>query len=312
MTSKKWGRADIPPLDGKTFAVTGANSGLGLETVRALAGRGAHVLLACRNRGAAEKAVHAVRRRTPRGRLDVMALDLADLDSVRAFAEAARVTHPAIDGLINNAGVMALPYRQTKDGFEMHFGTNHLGHFALTGRLLPALMRAPHARVVTVSSQFHRLGRMDFADPNWERRAYDKWRAYAQSKLANLLFAFELDRRLREAGADVLSVAAHPGYAATNLQRQGARTVGSAPGGWFGGIGNTLFAQSAENGALPILRAASEPGVPGGSYYGPAGPMELRGAPVTVTAHAGAHSAEDARRLWALSEELTGVAYEFG
>lgn len=311
MTQAKWTLTDLPSSDGKVCIVTGANSGLGFETARALAGKGAHVLMACRRTDAANDAVRLIRRRTPKGRLDVLPLDLADLASVRNFAETALAAHPAVHMLINNAGVMALPHGQTKDGFELHFGTNHLGHFALTGLLLPAFRNTPGARVVTVSSQFHRLGRMDFEDPNRERRPYDKWRAYAQSKLANLLFAFELDRRLREARSTARSLAAHPGYAATNLQMQGPRLRGSAPAAWAYGIGNTFFAQSAENGALPILRAATDPEAAGGDYFGPGGPMELRGAPVKVAAHARARDAADARRLWTLSEKLTGVAYDF-
>ncbi|MFP3942337.1 MAG: oxidoreductase [Alphaproteobacteria bacterium] len=309
--SGNWTAADMPPLGGKVFLVTGATGGLGFETVKALAMKGARVLMACRNVRAGERACRIAQALAPETRVEVVPLDLADLDSVRACADAVLAEHTALDGLINNAGVMAVPYRQTKDGFEMQFGVNHLGHFALTGRLLPALLRAAAARVVTVSSLAHRRGRRHFDGPDRER-PYDRWRAYADSKLANLLFAFELERRFRASGAGAMSLAAHPGYAATGLQRQDPHRAGPAWGTWIASLGNALLAQPAEQGALPLLRAATDPAARGGEYYGPGGRLELRGAPVPVRASARAHDEEAAERLWEVSERLTGVVYDFG
>lgn len=298
---RSWTPTDIPPLGGRVFLVTGANSGVGFATAKALAQKGAHVLMACRNMRAAKRPHRIVQALAPDARTEVIPLDLADLASVHACAASVLTAHGALHGLVNNAGIMAPPYGQTRDGFETQFGVNHLGHFALTGLLLPALLRADGARVVTISSLAHRLGRIDFEDPNWERRPYDRLRAYAQSKLANLLFALELERRFRKAGANALSLAAHPGYAATNLQVLN----------WFGALGNALFAQPAEEGALPILRAAADPAVRGGEYYGPGGRLELRGSPVRVQAGRRAQDEAAAARLWTMSERLTGVVYPF-
>jgi NAD(P)-dependent dehydrogenase (short-subunit alcohol dehydrogenase family) len=302
----RWSAADVPELTGRTAVVTGANSGLGLETARVLARRGAHVILACRDPARAEAAVAAITREPIAGRLEPMRLDLASLESVRSFAKAVRDAHPALALLVNNAGVMAIPRRTTADGFEMQLGTNHLGHFALTGLLLPSLLAAPGGRVVTVSSSAHRIGRMDFDDLQGERR-YGPWRAYAQSKLANLLFAFELQRRLAAAGAQAISVAAHPGYAATELQFAGPRMTGSAWMARIMALGNRLFAQDAAAGALPTLHAATAPEVRGGDFIGPDGIGEARGHPKRVTASARARDAASAARLWEVSERLTGV-----
>ncbi len=303
-----WTVTDLPNLEGRNIVVTGANSGLGFETVRALAGAGATVTMACRDLARAEDAAAAVRRYHPRARLELLRLDLASLDSVADFAERLAERCPRLDVLCNNAGVMALPWRQTADGFEMQFGTNHLGHFALTGRLLPLLLAAPDSRVVTVSSIYHRFGRLRWDDLGSEA-TYRKWPAYSMSKLANLLFATELQRRLAGAGHSTISVAAHPGYSATNLQQAGPRLAGAT---WTGGVmaaGNALLAQSAARGALPQLYACAAPEVVGGAYYGPAGPFELWGSPRRVEPVAAARSVEDAARLWILSEELTGVGY---
>ena len=288
----KWTAADLPRMDGRTVVVTGANSGIGLAAAHELARVGARVVLAVRDPERGERAAGAVP-----GDREVRQLDLADLASVRAFAEA---WSGPLDVLVNNAGVMAVPQGRTADGFELQLGTNHLGHFALTGLLLPSITD----RVVTVSSGAHRMGRIDLDDLNWERRRYRRWPAYGQSKLANLLFTMELDRRLTEAGSSVRALAAHPGWAATNLQgRSGNRVLDAAMR-----VANRLFAQSDAMGALPTLYAAAED-LPGGSYVGPDGRAEQRGHPTVVGRSAAAHDADVARRLWERSEELTGVHF---
>jgi NAD(P)-dependent dehydrogenase (short-subunit alcohol dehydrogenase family) len=227
---------------------------------------------------------------------------------VRGFSDAFHLGHPALHVLCNNAGVMAIPYRRTVDGFEMQFGTNHLGHFALTGLMLDRLLATEDARVVNVSSGAHRMGKIRFDDLQWQN-GYRKWRAYGQSKLANLLFTFELQRRADAAGAKLLSVACHPGYAATNLQAAGPRMQGSSMMESFFSVGNSLFAQSAAMGALPTEYAAVAPGVHGGDYIGPDGIAEMWGHPVNVGCSAAARDAAAAARLWEVSEQLTGVHY---
>jgi NAD(P)-dependent dehydrogenase (short-subunit alcohol dehydrogenase family) len=287
----------IPDLAGKTVIVTGANSGIGHAAAAALAHAGATVVLAVRDQAKGEAAAA-----TMTGTTEVRPLDLASLDSVRAFAAS---WQGGIDLLINNAGVMIPPLTRTADGFELQFGTNHLGHFALTNLLLPHV--APTGRVVTVSSDAHRAGAIDFDDLNWERRRYRAWRAYGQSKLANLLFTGELQRRLTEAGSTVQATAAHPGYAATNLQsHSGSRVAAFA----MKQLGNRLIAQDAAGGALPTLYAAVAD-IPGGSFAGPSGPfgLGLRGAPTLVGRSAAASDEQVARRLWTVSETLTGVSF---
>jgi NAD(P)-dependent dehydrogenase (short-subunit alcohol dehydrogenase family) len=292
MPSNQWTAKDLPDLSGRTFVVTGANSGLGLIDARELARAGARVVLAVRDTAKGEQAV-----RTIDGPAEVRKLDLADLASVRAFAEA---WEGDLDVLINNAGIMAIPQQRTRDGFEMQIGTNHLGHFALTNLLLPHVTD----RVVTLSSPAHRIGNLDVDDLNWERRSYKRWGAYGQSKLSNLLFTFELQRRLTEAGSSVRAVAAHPGYAATNLQSRTQNAVQNT----VMALGNKLLAQSAEMGALPTLYAATQD-IPGGSYVGPDGIAEQRGHPTLVGRSGAASDAASARRLWERSEELTGVRF---
>ncbi|MGH0034222.1 MAG: oxidoreductase [Myxococcota bacterium] len=304
-----WSESDVPDLSGRTAVVTGANSGLGLETARVIAGAGARVVLACRDPGRAERALEAIRGRHPFADATAMALDLANLASIRDFAKAFEDRFERLDLLCNNAGVMALPERRTADGFEMQLGTNHLGHFALTGLLLARLRAAGSARVVTVSSAMHRIGRMRFDDLQWTR-GYRKWPAYGQSKLANLLFAYELQRRLEGAGWDVASLAAHPGYASTSLQATGPRMEGNAFMARFMEWANGIFSQSAAMGALPSLYAACAPEARGGEFYGPGGFMEMLGPPVRVESNRRSHDAESARRLWETSAELTGVHYE--
>lgn len=308
--SDTWTPAAMPDQHGRTVIVTGANSGLGYEAARAFADRGADVVLACRRpeRGAAAR--EAILTTDPPGTATVLELDLADLDSVAAFAERVREQYDELHVLCNNAGVMAIPRRETADGFETQFGVNHLGHFALTGRLLGRLRgTAGETRVVTMSSGIHERGRIDFDDLQSERD-YDKWDAYAQSKLANLLFAYELDRRLDAAGADVLSVGAHPGYAATNLQQRGPEMEGSTLRKVGMRLANAIVAQDADQGALPFLYAATMPDVAGGEYYGPGGFMNMRGAPERQRSSRRSYDEGTAYRLWTVSEELTGVEYD--
>lgn len=302
---------DIPDLSGQVALVTGANSGLGLVTARELARHGAQVVMACRDTAKGEAARTDLLADTggPAEQVEVRALDLASLESVRGFAAAWR---GPLDVLVLNAGVMAPPKRrQTADGFELQWGTNHLGHFALAGLLWPVLVEREgrplsHARVVTVSSGAHKMGRIDFADLNHEQ-SYKAWQAYGQSKLANLLFALELDRRATAAAAPVVSAAAHPGYASTNLQFAGPAMDGRGFLKPVMSAANRVMGQSGAQGALPQLAAATLVEVPGGSYVGPGGFMESRGLPVFVHPSAAARDAVDARRLWAESERLTGV-----
>ncbi len=305
--ANRWTAAAIPDQSGKVAVVTGANSGLGLVTARELARAGATVLLACRNTVKGEQAVSAIAAELASADARVAELDLASLDSVRVFAEQFSAEHDRLDLLVNNAGVMAPPRRLTKDGFESQFGTNHLGHFALTGLLLQRLLAAPQPRVVTLSSGAHWGGKIRFDDLQGER-SYNNWRAYAQSKLANLLFCFELGRRAAAANTSLTSVAAHPGYAATNLQFAGPSRLYEKA---IMAVGNKVIAQSAEMGALPALYAATVPDLPGGAFVGPDGFLEGRGHPRIVGAAGRAYDVDSARHLWEVSEQLTGVRYEF-
>jgi NAD(P)-dependent dehydrogenase (short-subunit alcohol dehydrogenase family) len=274
-------------------------------TARELAHKGATVVLACRNLEKGEGARILCESQVPEAQLELEELDLASLASVREFAERFRADHEGLDLLINNAGVMAPPRRRTADGFELQFGTNHLGHFALTGLLIGEMEGREDARVVTLSSNAHRMGRIAFDNLGGDRH-YFRWRAYGQSKLANLLFALELDRRLRAAGSTIKSVAAHPGYAATNLQFAGP----PGPDAAFMKVTNRLFAQSDEMGALPTLYAATEPGLEGGTFCGPDGFLEQHGHPKPVSPSGAARDEQVARRLWEVSEEMTGVRFE--
>jgi NAD(P)-dependent dehydrogenase (short-subunit alcohol dehydrogenase family) len=302
-----WAAADIPSQAGRRAIVTGGNGGLGYAIALELARHGARTTIACRDTAKGDDAARRIREQAPSADVAVSRLDLADLASVRAFAEGQ--AGDGLDLLVNNAGVMALPRRLTADGFEMQLGTNHLGHFALTGLLLPALLERPGARVVTMSSAAHQMGRIRFDDLQGERR-YQRWMAYGQSKLANLLFAFELARRAALADVDLTSVAAHPGYAATNLQLAGPQMEGSGLKETLARVSNRIFAQSGAQGALPALYAATMPDVTGGEYFGPDGIGGMRGGPTRTSATKAARDPDVARRLWAVSEELTGVSYD--
>jgi NAD(P)-dependent dehydrogenase (short-subunit alcohol dehydrogenase family) len=297
-----WAVEDMPEQTGRTVLVTGANSGLGLRSAEALASRGARVLMGCRNHERAAVALEAVESAAADAPPEVVPLDLADLDDVRRCAKLLTDRLDHLDVLMNNAGVMAIPHQRTKQGYEMQFGTNQLGHFALTGLLLPLLGRADAPRVVSVSSIVHRAARIRFED--WEKTGYSRWFPYIQSKLANLLFTRELQRRATAAGADLLAVAAHPGYAATSLSdglpavyRLGAK------------VSNRLFAQPDRMGALPQLYAATMPDVGPDDYWGPDGFMERRGWPKRVGRSRAARDDDAARRVWEVSERLTGVTY---
>lgn len=299
-----WTAEQIPDQTGRLAVVTGGSSGLGLITARELARKGARVVLAVRTTSKGESVAQEIRSTSPDAQVDVRELDLASLASVRAFAEKLNAEEPVLDLLVNNAGIMMTPAQKTADGFEMQLGTNHLGHFALTGLLLDALGKSSDPRVVTVSSIEHKPGHIRFDDLNSER-GYAPRKAYQQSKMANAVFAIEFDRRLRAASSPILSVMAHPGYSATNLQSTGP--TGAAA--FVMKISNAVVAQKPERGALPQLYAATAPNVEGGQFFGPSGFQEMRGDVTEVEAVPEAHDPEIGRRLWAVSEELTGVSF---
>ena len=298
--SDKWTTDNIPNLDGKTFLITGANTGLGFGSAHAIAHKGGQVVMAVRTLEKGETAAAKIKAATPNAQVDVMRLDLADLESVADFTENFSTRYERLDVLMNNAGVMMVPERQeTQQGYELQLGTNHFGPFALTGRLLHMLAKTPGARVVTLSSSFANRGKMNWEDLNSEQ-SYNRFDAYGQSKLANLLFMLELDDRLKAAGLNIKSTAAHPGYTATDLQRHL---------GFLGAILNKIFAQSIPMGILPQLRATFDTTLAGGEYYGPNGFMEMRGYPTLADIPATAQDKAAQARLWALSEEATQVSY---
>ncbi|MBV7331192.1 SDR family NAD(P)-dependent oxidoreductase [Chloroflexi bacterium TSY] len=305
--SKHWTTENVPDLTGKTIIVTGGNSGIGFEAAKEFAHQGAQTILACRNPEKASAALAQLQTEIPNAEVEVMPLDLSSLASVRAFADAFSTRHDRLDVLVNNAGIMMIPYGTTEDGFELQVGTNHLGHFALTGLLFDLLLKTPESRVVTVSSTGHTMGDMDFDNLLYaDGKDYSPTRAYGRSKLANLLFTYELQRRLEAAKSSTTAVAVHPGGSSTNL---GNHLAEQGPHMWLLLKVGTLLAQSPAMGALPTIRAAVAPDVKGGDYYGPGGFMEFRGYPVQVTSNDASHNVEDARRLWQVSEELTGVRY---
>ncbi len=302
---KNWTPDRLPDLAGRTFYITGANSGIGLEATKILCARGARVILGARSEARADAAMDAVREAVPGAQMDFVRCDLADLDSVSEAAAAVMERAPRLDALVNNAGVMQPPYRKTKQGFELQFGTNHLGHFRLTA-LLYERLKASAGRVVCVSSIAHHTGRIDFDDLQSER-SYAPTRAYCQSKLANLVFAFELDRRCREAGSPVRAIPVHPGYSATNLQRAGVGMEGGSKL-WRAlyGVTNRVVAQSPERGAYPICLAAADPEAEGGTYYGPTWFGDTMGPVGRSRVGARARDRAVWRRLWEVSEELVG------
>lgn len=296
-----WNADQIPNQSGRVAIVTGANSGIGLIAAETLAAKGARVILACRSEERATQALASIREKNPEAQVEFGHLDLSNLESVQAFASSVSAKEERLDLLINNAGVMMPPKRgETADGFELQFGVNHLGHQALTALLFDRLSSTAGSRIVSVASQAHRGGRIDFTDLQWKSRGYKKMGSYGQSKLANLLFSFELDRRLRASNCQTKAVAAHPGWTATDLQRY------SLSARFF----NPLLAMKPSQGALPTLRAATDPDVQGGEYFGPCGVLELRGNPVKVGSSKRAQDTASAARLWQVSEELTGVRFE--
>lgn len=301
--SGKWTTADIPSQSGRVAVITGANTGLGFETAKALAEKQATVVLACRNQAKADEAKTQLKNDVPGASVEVVVLDLSDLDSVQVAARQIRQAHPRLDLLLNNAGVMWTSQAKTQDGFELQFGTNHLGHFAFTGLLLDCLSRVPGSRIVTVSSIAHRTGAIHFDNPQLDKN-YGRQKAYSQSKLANLLFTYHLNERLRAADSETIAVAAHPGVSRTELGRHAP-----APFRLVDETFGRFFLQTSLTGALATLRAATDPEVAGGEYYGPRGFMEFHGHPTRVTSNATSRDAETAQRLWALSEQLTGVTF---
>ncbi len=301
MENETWNAENIPSQKGRVAIVTGSSSGIGYETARVLANKQASVIIAVRNLDKGNKALAKIRQQYPDADLKVMELDLANLAAVKNFTENFKQNYSHLDLLINNAGVMIPPYTKTVDGFELQFGTNHLGHFALTGQLLSLLLGTKGSRIVNVSSGAHAMGKIDLDDLPWEKRSYAPWKAYGDSKLANLYFTYELDRQLKAHNLETLATASHPGWTATELQRE-------TP---FMEYLNGFFAQNITMGALPTLRAAIEPGLQGAEYFGPKGFMEIRGYPVKVKSNELSQDQAIAKKLWEASEKLTGVKFEF-
>ena len=304
----RWSSKGMPSQQGKTVLITGANSGLGFQTSLAFARAGAKVVMACRNPAKADQAVQDIRGRCPQAELELQQLDLASLSSVRAGIESVTKKHTQLDVLVNNAGVMAVPQGLTEDGFEVQIGTNHFGHFALTMGLLPLLQKAQASRIVNLSSMAHRwTPGLNFDDLDWTSRRYNRWQAYGDSKLSNLLFCYELDRRLN--GGSVKVVAAHPGFSDTHLQYVAAEQKNSKLEAGVMWLGNTLFAQSAERGALPSLYAATAEAVQSGEYFGPDGFQQTRGWPRKVGSNRHSRNEKAAARLWQVSEQRTGFSF---
>jgi len=299
MSKEKWDSGDIPDQKGRVAVVTGSSSGIGYEAARALAEKNAVVVIAVRNLKKGNDAADKIKAVHRNADIKIMELDLADLGSVRRFAEKFKGDYSRLDLLINNAGVMMPPYSKTADGYELQFGTNHLGHFALTGLLLDLITKTPGSRIVNISSGAHKFGDLNFSDLNWEIRPYKKAKAYGDSKIANIYFTYELQKKLRDAGSETLVTAAHPGWTATELQRHA---------GLFRFLNNFL-AQGIPMGALPTLYAAVGPDVMVGDYFGPSGLGEMRGYPRKVASNDLSHDKEIAARLWRVSEELTGIEY---
>jgi NAD(P)-dependent dehydrogenase (short-subunit alcohol dehydrogenase family) len=306
MGIKNWKADDIPDLSGKRVIITGGNTGLGYETAKELARKNAEVIIACRNLIKGKEAVKRIKNEISNADLKVLQLDLADLASIREFASDYTKNYNSLHILINNAGIMMVPYGLTKDGFESQFGVNHLGHFALTGLLLGLIIKTPNSRVVNVSSLAHKPGKIDFSDLKYKNgKGYKRIKAYSRSKLANLLFTYELQRYFKDKNVDAIAVAAHPGTSETDLVRYIEKKFMFLLFKPF----IKLFGQNAAMGALPQLRAAVDINVKGSEYYGPAGKRELSGAPVLVRSSEASHNLSDAKRLWEISEKLTGVKF---
>ena len=301
MSQQKWDSHDVPDQKGRVAIVTGSSSGIGYETARVLAAKNATVITAVRNLEKGQSALEKIKDAHPDADARVMELDLASLDSVRRFAEKFKKEFSQLDLLINNAGVMMPPYSKTADGFELQFGTNHLGHFALTGLLLDLILKTENSRIITVSSGSHRAGKLDFDDLNWEKRKYKKFKTYGDSKIANLYFTYVLQEKLERARSKTIAVASHPGWTGTDLQRH----VGLLS------FLNRFFSQGIDMGALPTLYAASAPDVKGSDYYGPSGWKEMKGYPKKVDSNELSHDKDIAKKLWDVSEELTKVKYSF-
>ncbi|MFA6978707.1 MAG: oxidoreductase [Ignavibacteriaceae bacterium] len=299
MSQQKWDTKDIPDQKGRVVIVTGSSSGIGLEAARVLASKNATVIIAVRNPEKGNSAVNKIKRQHKNVNVEFMGLDLADLDSVRLFTKIFKEKFNKLDLLINNAGVMIPPYGKTKDGFELQFGTNHLGHFALTGLLIELLKNTKNSRIVNVSSAAHKYGNLNFADLNWEKRKYKTWRAYGDSKISNLYFTYELQRRLADSKSTVKVTAAHPGWTATDLQRHSKLFV----------FMNGFFAMKIWQGALPTLRAAIDEAAQSGDYFGPDGWQEWRGYPQKVESNKLSHDKNIGAKLWEVSQQLTGIKF---
>ena len=297
--SQRWTADNIPDQKGRVVIVTGSSSGIGYEAAKVLAHKNAKVIIAVRNQEKGEKAVQKIKAQNQNADVKVMLLDLASLKSIRSFADDFKRKYTRLDLLINNAGVMVPPYSKTEDGFELQFGTNHLGHFALTGLLLEVMQKTPNSRIVNVSSTGHKFGNIDFNDLNWEKRKYKPWKAYGDSKIANLYFTYELQNLLSQNGSNPIVIAAHPGWTGTELQRHTGVT----------NFLNNFFAMTIEQGALPTLRAAIDDHAQSGDFFGPHGIMEMRGYPVKVESNTLSHNQEIAQNLWKVSEELTKVKF---
>jgi len=302
----RWDTKHMPDLSGKVVIVTGGNTGIGLQAAIAFAGKGAETILACRNEAKAMRAVRQIKKKIPEAKVRYLHLDLGNLGSVHRFAESFRSAYSRLDILLNNAGVILNPFRTTEDGFESQMGINHLGHFALTGLLMDIIAETDGARVVNVSSRSYRRGRMDFDNFQYEAgKGFSRIGAYTRSKLANILFTYELDRRFRMANINALSVAVHPGYSYTDFGR--ARFFKVLKYVFYPAV--VAITQSSARGALPSIRASVDPGVDGGDFYGPGGKMEIKGYPVKISSNGASHSKRDSRLLWEISEKLTGVKY---
>ncbi len=301
MSEAKWTIKNIPDQKNKVVIVTGSSSGIGYEAARVFANKNAEVVIAVRNQQKGDKAAQQIIEHNKNAKVKIMILDLADLASVKKFSQEFKRNYDRLDLLINNAGVMMPPYSKTVDGFEIQFGTNHLGHFALTALLLDLIKNTPESRIVNVSSNAHRSGKLNFDDLNWEKRKYKKMTSYGDSKIANLYFTYELQNLLKQAGVDTLVTAAHPGWTATDLQRHV---------GLFDFL-NSFFAMKMEQGTLPTLRAAIDENAQSGDYFGPDGWQEWRGAPIKVRSNKRSYNKDIAKKLWDVSEEMTGVKFKF-